>query len=44
MILICFILFVFQHFKALAEENKLDNALKGMGGGGGGMEGDQLIL
>ena len=36
---------MFQHFKALAEENKLDNALKGMGGGGGGgMEGDQLIL
>ncbi|XP_071175924.1 intraflagellar transport protein 46 homolog isoform X2 [Mytilus galloprovincialis] len=34
-----------QHFRALADENKLDNALKDDDyGGGGGMGGEQLIL
>ena len=32
----------FQHFRALAEDNKLDNTLKGQGGGAG--ESDTLGL
>ena len=32
----------FQHFRALAEDNKLDNTLKGQGGGAG--ESDTLVL
>ena len=31
-----------QHFRALAEDNKLDNTLKGQGGGAG--ESDTLVL